>query len=226
MNIISNILCGFNYSDNGTGINAKVKEIIASGTVRKDLDFQKNDTMMLQELASWVEGSFKDWAEAQLKPLAFPITPNSVCLDSYIAQLNTAIENFSVAGAYYAMVANKTISSSIEAREDLKSAICREFADALVLAYKNTIAALGDDSAIVQGIGSVESGRFYGSPIEHYQWNGTFVISYPKFNSTTINVGQDPAKKSYNLKVRKDHLPWVIAMGFGLIAWTASASKK
>lgn len=187
------------FTDNATANKLKVNLLEACLSVlpgAKMLDVSVSDDVLL-----WFETIFSPWFSKLSVNLV-----NSEGINEVLTALN-------VARSYYETKVDQELLTSTKDVYRYKVRICEDLAGLIINTFRNP----SGENIYVQ----TEASSYSGSTPEPFNWPGT-VLSYHQILET-VNI---EGEKTQECSGKKDFLPWVITAAFGLIAWSAAASKK
>lgn len=218
------LICSLEITASGAVANV-LKQFVSTGLFPNGIS-QVNllDASVSKDVAEWFNSLLKPWFKDLSILLGNSSEKEVVTSPEYWEKVNQILVALNVARSYYATTADGTIITSLEDVAQIKALICEELEKAVAAAYKMTLESNGYvvEEAPVQ----TEASSYQGNTPEAFKWAKTTLAYHKKFTAVEGQGTEQQQQCEQPGKQRKDYIPWVIATAFGLIAWTAAASKK
>lgn len=196
-----------------------LRNTLKSCAFRKFEEGQGIDVSVSQEVQKWFNATFEEWFSILSTKLGF--LEGGISLFNYSETINGIIQELSVARAYYSKQADVAMTTSLKNVALTKVMLIDEVVTSLVFSYEQALGAAGIDP--VKTIEMTDAVNFEGSAPEVYRWKqNKVIVNHVKFEDMETSTGEQSQQCAER---KRDHLPWVIAAAFGLIAWSSAVTK-
>lgn len=224
MSWYKNLICSLQIPASGA-VASVLKQAVATGLFPKGIS-QANllDASITEDVGRWFATKLSPWFIGLTVNLGNTSEKEVVISSEYIEKVNQILVALNVARSYYATASEGAILTSLKSVAQLKAIICEELEKAVAAAYKMTLESNG--YSVGEASVQTEASSYQGTTPEAFKWGKTTLAYHKIFTAVEGEAAQQETQCPQPGKQSKDYLPWVIAGAFGLIAWTAAASKK
>ena len=181
------------------------------------------DVSLSSDIREWFDNVLNPWFGELSRGLTVDNNLNELINSSYTDNINRIITSLFVANSYYQVQAESNyLSSSLKNVSLYKAGLCEQLAKTIVYAYEEALKQFGSN---IQGktVKTTVAANYIDTP-EPFNWTGNVLVNNIHYEK--VRVMESNNQETQQPECKTQYLPWVFTAAFGVIAWTAAASKN